>query len=670
MANTIKIKRGLSTDLNNASLQQGELAMTTDTYNLYVGVGSGNYIKIGGGPKNISDGKAKYSVRTINSASESDTYKLGECAFAEGKYTKASGEGSHAEGMDTTASGNYSHGEGLNAQALGFGSHAEGFQTTASRSYSHAEGDGATASGDTSHAEGGYTTASGLYSHAEGYETTASGARSHTEGKGTTASGENQHVQGKYNIEDTTSAHIVGNGTTDDTRSNAYTIDWSGNAWFAGSIYTGSTSGTNKDEGSKKLATEEYVNNLVGSTDVPVNAIIEYEGATIPTGWESYTTDDAYTQTTLWHTTSWDNMLTPLTVKNLDMSSYDYVEVTFTGQGGTNSTTEILKIDLKEQFQIAMNIDNTSYMYGTSICFPDIQLLQRSNDDPGIFRIGVLVSTDKKKLWVGDTGYFTGQTNSGNFDRSGIYARVSKIVGIKKINRIRKISQSTYSPSAGSEPKITVWSSSTPMITADNEEIRCIGSDGTVSSLLLSFLDTLTFTNSTKFSSSIVFKTSSSNCSFAVTPPTSVSLKMAGDDVTDGNFSPQSNKVYDIVFYWNGFYLNGIVKGTEVKTYEITVENGGGDSSYASFNIYTKEDASDLTTIEWSNSKKLTLTQDHLYIEYTSGFMEKCKEALNCELESVTSRSDSSGVYSRYKVTITDSPAYVKFLCWQDGATV
>lgn len=666
MANTIKIKRGLSTDLNNASLQQGELAMTTDTYNLYVGVGSGDYIKIGGGPKNISDGEAKYSVRTINSASESDAYKLGECAFAEGKHTKASGEGSHAEGMDTTASGNYSHAEGLGAQALGFGSHAEGFQTTASRSYSHAEGDGATASGDTSHAEGGYTTASGLYSHAEGYDTTASGARSHAEGKGTTASGENQQVQGKYNIEDTTSAHIVGNGTADN-KSNAHTLDWSGNAWFAGDVYTGSTSGTNKDEGSKKLATEEYVNNLVGSTDVPVNAIIEYEGATIPTGWESYTTDDAYTQTTLWHTTSWDNMLTPLTVKNLDMSSYDYVEVTFTGQGGTNSTTEILKIDLKEQFQIAMNIDNTSYMYGTSICFPDIQLLQRSNNDPGIFRIGALVSTDKKKLWVGDTGYFTGQTDSGNFDRSGIYARVSKIVGIKKINRIRKISQSTYSPSAGSEPKITVWSSSTPMITADNEEIRCIGSDGTVSSLLLSFLDTLTFTNSTKFSSSIVFKTSSSNCSFAVTPPTSVSLKMAGDDVTDGNFSPQSNKVYDIVFYWNGFYLNGIVKGTEVKTYEITVENGGSDSSYASFNIYTKEDASDLTTIEWSNSKKLTLTQDHLYIEYTAGLMDKCKEALNCELESVPS---SDTYNNRYKVTITDSPAYVKFLCWQDGATV
>lgn len=396
---------------------------------------------------------------------------------------------------------------------------------------------------------------------------------------------------------------------------------------------------------------------------LPIGTVVSYTGLNAPAGWESYTTDNAYTQTILWHTTSWSNMLTPNTVKNLDMSSYDYVEVTFTGQGGTNSTTEILKIDLKEQFKTAMSISNTSYMYGASTCFPDIQLLQGSNNDPGIFRIGACISTDKKKLWVGDTGYFTGQTDSGNFDQSGTYARVSKIVGIKKINRIRKISQSTYSPSTGSEHKITVWNSSTPMITADNEEIRCMGNDGTVSSLLLSFLDTLTFTDSTKFSSSIVFKTSSSGCSFAVTPPTSIILIMAGDDVTNGNFAPQPNKVYDIVFYWNGFYLNGIVKGTEVKTYEITIENGGRDSSYKSFYIYTKEDASDKTTIECSDSKKLTLTQNYLYIEYPAWFKHRCRENIYCELESVPS-SDTSK--ERYKVTITDTNAYVKFLCWED----
>ena len=55
---------------------------------------------------------------------------------------------------------------------------------------------------------------------------------------GTTASSYRQHVQGKYNIEDSNSiyAHIVGNGTSDSDRSNAHTLDWSGNAWYAGTV--------------------------------------------------------------------------------------------------------------------------------------------------------------------------------------------------------------------------------------------------------------------------------------------------------------------------------------------------------------------------------------------------------------------------------------------------
>lgn len=97
------------------------------------------------------------------------------------------------------------------------------------------------------------TTASGENSHAEGLKTTSSGYVSHAEGFLTEASGENQHVQGKYNIADTTNAHIVGNGSSNSNKSNAHTIDWSGNAWFAGDVYTGSTSGKNKDDGSVKL---------------------------------------------------------------------------------------------------------------------------------------------------------------------------------------------------------------------------------------------------------------------------------------------------------------------------------------------------------------------------------------------------------------------------------
>ena len=36
MANTIKIKRGLSSNIDNITLAQGELAITTDTNELYV----------------------------------------------------------------------------------------------------------------------------------------------------------------------------------------------------------------------------------------------------------------------------------------------------------------------------------------------------------------------------------------------------------------------------------------------------------------------------------------------------------------------------------------------------------------------------------------------------------------------------------------------------------
>lgn len=130
---------------------------------------------------------------------------------------------------------------------------------------SHAEGNNTTASGLDSHAEGDTTTASGYASHAEGFVTTASGEVSHAEGYGTNAASQCQHSQGKYNIEDSsdTYADIIGNGTSDTARSNAATVDWSGNAWYAGDVYVGSTSGTNKDEGSKKLATEEYVDSAV-----------------------------------------------------------------------------------------------------------------------------------------------------------------------------------------------------------------------------------------------------------------------------------------------------------------------------------------------------------------------------------------------------------------------
>ena len=174
------------------------------------------------------------------------------------------GNCSHAEGLYTTASGEYSHAEGNVTTASSYSSHAEGSCTTASGSVSHAEGSNTTASADCSHAEGLSTVASGDYSHAEGSTTIASGKYSHTEGCYTTAVNESQHVQGEFNIVDTTGtastrgkyAHIVGNGTSS-KRSNAHTLDWNGNAWFAGEVKVG---GTGQDDiAAKTLATTEDI---------------------------------------------------------------------------------------------------------------------------------------------------------------------------------------------------------------------------------------------------------------------------------------------------------------------------------------------------------------------------------------------------------------------------
>ena len=104
----------------------------------------------------------------------------------------------------------------------------------------------------------------GQWSIAEGSNTIAKGNVAHAEGTYTIASGNAQHVEGIANVEDTEDKyiHIAGNGVDPNNRSNAYTLDWDGNAWFNGDVYVDSTSGINKDEGSKKLATENYVENL------------------------------------------------------------------------------------------------------------------------------------------------------------------------------------------------------------------------------------------------------------------------------------------------------------------------------------------------------------------------------------------------------------------------
>ena len=182
-----------------------------------------------------------------------DVTASGYCSHAEGNATTASGNFSHAEGVGTTASGQVSHAEGYDTIASGNFSHAEGAATTASGKYSHAEGVGTTASGQVSHAEGYDTIASSDYSHAEGRGATASGQDSHAEGYYTTASGQDSHAGGletvadgnymtaigKYNTRNSGKAFVIGNGTSNTARSDAFTVDWSGNTVMKGGLALG-----------------------------------------------------------------------------------------------------------------------------------------------------------------------------------------------------------------------------------------------------------------------------------------------------------------------------------------------------------------------------------------------------------------------------------------------
>ena len=140
------------------------------------------------------------------------------------------------------------------------------------------------------HREGAQTinvsqVASGIASFAEGYSTVATGRASHVEGIGTRASGEAQHVQGKYNVVDGANqyADIVGNGTDISNRSNAYTLDWEGNATFAGSVTAENGELISKDEinnlkgAANGLATLNE-NGLVPASQLPsfVDDVVEY----------------------------------------------------------------------------------------------------------------------------------------------------------------------------------------------------------------------------------------------------------------------------------------------------------------------------------------------------------------------------------------------------------
>ena len=160
------------------------------------------------------------------------------------RFSYVNGDGANSVGRNTVALA-LAHAEGADTAALGQGAHSEGYNTIAQGQYSHAEGTVTDATGRAAHAQGYNTIAQGQYSHAEGTSTISSGDASHAEGGHVIATRNYQHVQGRYNkvtgsgtkedpYDAGNYAHIVGGGTSQN-RKNIHTLDWDGNASFAGS---------------------------------------------------------------------------------------------------------------------------------------------------------------------------------------------------------------------------------------------------------------------------------------------------------------------------------------------------------------------------------------------------------------------------------------------------
>lgn len=110
------------------------------------------------------------------------------------------------------------------------------------------------------HSEGARSASTGYAAHSEGAGTVSNGFASHTDGWSTIANGMAQHVFGQWNAEDIspssqydngTYVEIVGNGSSDSARSNARTLDWSGNEILAGKLTVGAAPTNDMDVATK-----------------------------------------------------------------------------------------------------------------------------------------------------------------------------------------------------------------------------------------------------------------------------------------------------------------------------------------------------------------------------------------------------------------------------------
>lgn len=134
------------------------------------------------------------------------------------------------------------------------------------------------------------------------------------------------------------------------------------------------------------------------------------------------------------------NWLSQDTTYSFDVSQYKYLLVHFTSAGVSNPTSrdsgnavnQVVHIDLTTPTEYPIcNVDGVYYRYGGTETHLDMQFLFGASHDPGMFFSGLFVSEDKKKIYVGNSGYVVLGTSGPTVQWGSLYNGVSRIVGFK-----------------------------------------------------------------------------------------------------------------------------------------------------------------------------------------------------------------------------------------------
>ena len=229
------------------SVAIGEGNTASDTYASAIGFGNttSNGYSIAIGDSNTASGMYSVAIGERNTASGSYSFSIGERNTASGFNSVAIGKGLTTNYDNQTVIGKYNHSSDDFAFAIGNGTGEYGWSDALIVDW-----------GGNLYISGGIKTinsAGGNDNSSEcllslGSDNTSSGYQSVALGDNLIASSQYQTVIGTNNKEDAYNQYIFiignGKGSGDEDRSNALTVDWDGNAVFAGDVTATMTDGS------------------------------------------------------------------------------------------------------------------------------------------------------------------------------------------------------------------------------------------------------------------------------------------------------------------------------------------------------------------------------------------------------------------------------------------